>query len=224
MSDTPTPPAPGTRLWGDDLNAYLLSLEARIAVNEQRFATYGPRIYDLEGKVTQLEGRVTPLESKVTSLEGQVTSLADQVTGLTERVVVLEARPEYVFGQAAYQFTNAAPPATGSQIRLNNVNPQLVTMMDVRRLDTDGQDRTVALEMITPGTLIRLQDFNDATKWYRYLVSGYQTMGAADNFNIPVTWHSGLGTLPNAKISVSMLIVIPHQAPPEVTHLEEPAP
>jgi hypothetical protein len=35
MSD-PTPPAPGTLLWGDDLNAYLLSLEARIATNEGR--------------------------------------------------------------------------------------------------------------------------------------------------------------------------------------------
>ena len=50
MSETPTPPAPGTLLWGDDLNAYLLSLEARIAANEQRFATYGGRLDALEAE------------------------------------------------------------------------------------------------------------------------------------------------------------------------------
>ena len=48
MSDMPAPPEPGTMLWGNDLNAYLLSLEARIAANEASVSELTQRVVAVE--------------------------------------------------------------------------------------------------------------------------------------------------------------------------------
>ena len=55
MSDTPTPPEPGQPLWGDDLNTYLLSLEARIAANETTVSEVTQLTGELDGRVTAVE-------------------------------------------------------------------------------------------------------------------------------------------------------------------------
>ena len=152
MSDTP--PTLGQDPWGADLNTYLASLEARVAV--------------------------------------------------------LEEAPEYVFNSYSWKFSNAAPPAAAGELRLDNVNPALATLIDVRKIDGDGADRTPVFQQLTPGDLIRVNDWDNAAIFHRFNVTTAPTIGAT-NVTIPVTWTSGSGTLPTtgaAKINVAFLVSI----------------
>lgn len=146
---TNTPPVIGQDPWGADLNAYLASLEARIAA--------------------------------------------------------LEANPEHVFNSYAWQFSNLTPPATGSQVRLNNVSAPLATVIDIRKIDSDGADRTPVFQQLTPGDLVRINDWDNAAVIHRFNVVTAPTMDAT-NVQIPVTWLSGSGTIPNAKVNVAFLV------------------
>lgn len=158
MTDV-APPEPGQTLWGDDLNTYLLSLEARIASNEAR-------------------------------------------------MTALEAKPEHIYSSAPWQFSNAAPPSTGNQVRLNNTNPSLATVIDIRRLDSDGADRSAAFQLVDVGAVIRISDWNDSTAYHQFRPTGQATF-TADNAQIPVTWETGVGTIPNAKANVGFLLESP---------------
>ena len=149
MSDTP--PVVGQVPWGEDLNGYLASLEARVAA--------------------------------------------------------VEAKPEYVFNSAAWQFSNLTPPATGSQLRLNNPQAALATVIDVRRIDSDGADRTPWFQMISADAHIRFQDWDNSAVFYRYTATGPATFDST-NVQIPVTWESGSGVVPNAKINVGLIVIL----------------
>lgn len=217
MSDIALPVI-GAEPWGEDLNAYLASLDAKVmgsqsavTVLESRVDGLSTQVTTLTGQVTTQAGQINGLTSQCTTLAARATVLEGQVSTLMSRVAALEARPDYIFGQATYMFTNLAPPATGNQIRLNNTTPNLVTVLDVRRLDADSADRSQAITMVTPGTLIRLADYDNAANFYRYRATATATKVGADNFTVPVVWHSGAGTIPNSKIAVTMLIVVPPQ-------------
>ena len=86
MTDTPTPPDPGQPLWGDDLNNYLLSLEARIAANEALFATEG-------GRISAVETTVAEQGEWIASIDG--------------RVAAVESKPEYIYNSYSWQFSPA---------------------------------------------------------------------------------------------------------------------
>ena len=115
MSDAP--PDIGEENWGDELNAYLASLE----------------------------------DADRRSLEA--------------------AQPEYIYNSYAWQFSSAAPPATGSQLRLNNVDPTLATLIDVRKIDSDGADRTPVFQQLDHGLDgSAINDWDNAAILHRYNV------------------------------------------------------
>jgi hypothetical protein len=156
-------PEPGQKLWGDDLNAYLLSLEARIASNEERMAA-------------------------------------------------LEDRPEYIYSSAPWTFKKDLPPATGSgnqsQVRLDNLDPTLVTMIDFRRIDSDGADRTPWFQALSNRAIIRISDWDVSTVSHQFKVLGSADFPDATNAHVPVTWDQGEGDLPNAKVNVGFVVVL----------------
>ena len=175
-----TPPEPGQPLWGDDLNTYLLSLEARIATNEANMA----------------------------SLQNQMNSLNVETDDLTERVIVLEAKPEYVYNSFPWKFSASSPPAGAGELRLDNVDPMLATLIDLRKVDGDGADRAPVFMQLTPGDKVMVSDWDDAAQLHRFTVTG-PPMIDATNVQIPVSWVSGNGTLPTAgqaKINVGFLV------------------
>lgn len=186
MTDTPTPPEPGQPLWGDDLNNYLLSLEARIAANEGLFATEGGRIDTVEASVDDLDQRVAALDG---------------------RVAAVESRPDYIFNSYSWQYSNAALPPTGSQVRFDNADLTAATSAVFRLIDNDGADRTTLFQQLGVGAKVRISDWDDAAIIHRYDITGPATIGAADA-TVPVTWVSGSGTIPNAKANVGFLIVL----------------
>lgn len=131
------------------------------------------------------------------------------LAGLEARIVALEAKPDWIFNSAAYQFSNAPPPATGSQVRLNNSNAALATQIDMRVIDSDGADRSAWLGLLNAGDFVRLADWNNAAVFYRFRVIGAAVF-TATNAQIPVAWDSGSGTLPNTKCNVGVFINIAH--------------
>ena len=186
MTDV-APPEPGQTLWGDDLNAYLVSLESRIAANEARFDAQNVQLSEMQ-----------------TQIDAQDTLMAS----MESRIDTLETRPDYVYDNAGYQFSNAAPPATGNQLRLNNVDPALATMIDMRLLDADGADRSQWIRMLDSYALLRIQDWNDSNVFHRYRVTAVATVDSS-NAQIPVTYIDGAGTIPNAKVNVAFTVAIP---------------
>jgi hypothetical protein len=137
-------------------------------------------------------------------------ALNTYLTALESRITAVENKPEHVYNSYAWQFSNAAPPATGSQLRLNNTNPVLATLIDVRKVDLDGADRTPVFLQVTPDDIIRINDWDNAANLHRYTVTGTPTMDAT-NVQIPVAWDSGSGVIPTtgqAKINVAFYLAI----------------
>lgn len=170
----PSLPAIGQDPWGDELNDYLGDHEVRIATLEA--AAPPDAGGDLESRVADLEARVT----------------------------ALEARPDLVFNSYAYQFSASAPPPTGNEVRTNNADLTQATMIELRKIDVDGADRTAVLRQLRAGSKIKLNDWDVATTYHRYNVTGDVTV-LTNSVQIPVTWETGSGTIPNAKINVAVL-------------------
>lgn len=126
------------------------------------------------------------------------------LTALGDRIAVLETAPEYVFGSTAYQFSNQAPPATGSQLRLNNTNPSLATLIDARVIDSDGADRSQWFKILNTRSMVRINDWDNAAVYHRFNVTG-PTTNDGTNVQIPVVWATGVGVIPNAKIHVGFI-------------------
>jgi hypothetical protein len=132
------------------------------------------------------------------------------LVSLEERIEELEARPDYVYNSYAWKFSNAAPPAGAGELRFNNANPALATLIDLRKLDVDGADRTPVLQIITIGAKVRISDWDNAAIIHRFDVTGPSVIGTT-NAQIPVVWVSGSGTLPTtgqAKINVAFLVAL----------------
>jgi len=133
------------------------------------------------------------------------------IVTLETQVAALEARPEYILNSYAWSFNAGAPPATtNGQVRLNNANPALATAVNFRKIDFDGGDRTGAFQMVTVGSQLRINDWDNAAIIHRYVVTGLPTIDAT-NAQVPVTWISGNGALPTqgqAKVNVAFLIAL----------------
>jgi len=177
MSDMP--PVIGQDPWGDDLNAYL----------------------------AQLQTMVDSLLINQGSMGGELQLLQTQIDGLNTRVANLEARPEYIVNSYSWQYSNAAPPPTGSQVRFDNADLSLATQAIFRLIDNDGADRTAVFQQLAAGSMLRINDWNDAANIHRFNVTGPASIAATD-VTIPVAWISGAGTIPNAKANVAFIVAL----------------
>ena len=134
-------------------------------------------------------------------------ALNSYLISLESRIIDLEGQTEHIYNSFSWQFSNAAPPATGSQLRLNNVNATQATLIDLRKIDNDGADRSAWLKLLDFGAVIRIHDWDNAAVFHRFTVTAPPTFDAT-NAQIPVVWDTGNGVLPNAKVSVAMLVTL----------------
>lgn len=197
------------------LSGQVTTLSGQVMANAARLSTLETTVAALTPLVTALEstvaGHTTLLSNQGSAISTNTTAInanTSAISALATRVTAVEARPEYVYGSSPYQFATQMPPATGSQVRMNNANPQLVTMLDFRRIDMDGLDRSQIFEMMTPDTLIRISDWGNSAVWYRFKVTGPKVNQGTDNLNIPVVYHSSAGTLTGTKVNAGILFVV----------------
>jgi len=226
-----TMPVIGQEPWGETLNTCLEYLYEEIERLSSQIATHTTQIAANSSQTTTNTSEIVALKSEVAAnqtaiinmgndvgamfarlnqLEAQVSSNTNGLNSLGTRVSVVEDRPDFVFVQTSYMFSTASPPATGNQIRLDNADPKLATILDVRRVDADGADRSYGLSLIDTKSQIRLNVYNDASNWHRFTVIGTPTKAGPDNWYVPVAWHSGVGTLPGSKINVGLFIDVPY--------------
>ena len=127
------------------------------------------------------------------------------------RIDALETKTEYeyVYEQTAYTYNAGAPPATtNGQVRFNNTNLALATAMNIKRIDSDGFDRSQWLQMLDNRAKMRIQEWDLATVYHRFNVTGPAVFDV-NNAQVPIVWYEGNGTLPAQKAVVSNLVALP---------------
>ena len=140
-------------------------------------------------------------------MNAYLANLEERIAANVERIVALEEKPEYIYNSYPWTYNSGAPPATNGQVRFDDSDPQLVTVLDFRQEDGDGADRSQVFRLLAPGSVIRINDWNDAGALHRFNVSG-PSMLDATNVQVPVTWESGAGTLPTGKVNVAFLVTL----------------
>ena len=193
MSDH-SPPTVGQTLWGGDLNEYLLYLESRIQDNE-----------------AQLSINTAGLGAVTAQVSSNTTNVVAALAELDLRIDALETKTEYeyVYEQTAYTYNAGAPPATtNGQVRFNNTNLALATAMNIKRIDSDGFDRSQWLQMLDNRARVRIQEWDLATVYHRFNVTGPAVLDV-NNAQVPIVWYEGNGTLPAQKAVVSYLVALP---------------
>ena len=154
---------------------------------------------------------VEPIDPPEPGTEDWGDDLNTYLEYLEGRIATLEAKPQYVYNSYAWLYNNGVPPATGSgvnnQVRLDNVDLTQATLIDIRKIDADGADRTPVFQQLTAGSIIRINDWDNAASLHRFDVTGAPMMDAT-NVQIPVAWESGGGVIPNAKVNVAFLIAL----------------
>ena len=69
------------------------------------------------------------LNAYLTWLDSRLDTVATTLAALEARIEAVENAPEAVYNSYSWQYSNAAPPPTGNQVRANNTNLALATMM-----------------------------------------------------------------------------------------------
>jgi len=105
---------------------------------------------------------------------------------------------EYMFSA-----TPTEPP-TGSQVRLNNANQTVATLIWVRDTTAPGGDATNFLNLIDTGMKIFIQDKDDSTKWQLYVTTG-PSVAKSGYHQVPVTWNSGGTPLAEQRVLFSVI-------------------
>ena len=104
-----------------------------------------------------------------------------------------------------FQFSAATvEPPTGSQLRLNNTDPQLASLMWVRSLTTPGEDVHNLLVVFPVGSTVYVQDWDDHTRYHRYQITA-ATVDKTDYVEIPIGWVASGQPLLAQKIDLAVV-------------------
>ena len=156
----------------------------------------------------ELNAYLEATEARTVINDQRIDGMEATIQSLQERIEDLEAKPEHIYNSFAWQYSNQAPPPTGNQVRCDNADLSQATVMVFRLIDSDGADRTQVFRNLAAGSEIRINDWDDASNLHRFTVIGPANVGASD-VTVPVVWLSGSGTIPNAKVNVAFLVVLP---------------
>ena len=157
--------------------------------------------------IASLNNDVGAMFTRLGDVETQAGVNANNINNNGDRITALENRPQWVYNSYAWQYSNQAPPPTGNQVRFDNADLSLATVAIFRLLDSDSADRTPIFQQLTVGSMIRINDWDDATKIHRFAVVGPANIAASD-VTVPIYWTSGNGVIPNAKANVAFLVAL----------------
>ena len=160
-----------------------------------------------QASIANLNADLAGMFARLGDVEQQASVNATNINNNGERITALEAKPQWVYNSYAWQYSNLAPPPTGNQVRFDNADLSLATVAVFRLIDSDSGDRTPVFQQLTVGSMIRINDWDDATKIHRFTVVGPASIAATDA-TVPVYWMSGNGVIPNAKANVAFLVAL----------------
>lgn len=125
---------------------------------------------------------------------------------LEGRIIALESKPDYVYSSFAWTYsTGSPPPAINGQVRCDATDLTTVTMIEFRKIDGDGADRTNMFRQMRAGSKVRLSDWDTASISHRWNITGDPVFNT-DTVQLPVSWETGSGALSNnSKLNVAFL-------------------
>jgi hypothetical protein len=102
-----------------------------------------------------------------------------------------------------FSFNTNAPPPQGSQVRLDNADQTLASMISISHTTAPGTDASNVLTLINASNVLYLQDKDDATKYqvYNALGAGIDQGSYTD---VPVVWNRGGNPLTAQRIFLSV--------------------
>lgn len=100
-----------------------------------------------------------------------------------------------------FDFATDSPPPLASEIRLNNADQTLATVIAISKTTNDGLDATAALIKIHSGARIRIQNWDDSSKWQRYVATGAAT-DQGTYVTAPIAFDAGGAALLAARTSI----------------------
>jgi len=114
-----------------------------------------------------------------------------------------------------YRFsTSTTPPPASGYVALNNATASAATLLSASNTTNANNDVTLALNAITVGSTVFLQDKTDATRVYKYTVTAAPT-NQGTYTNIPVSWvSSGTGAALTNNESIFVGIAVAGQPGP----------
>jgi hypothetical protein len=98
--------------------------------------------------------------------------------------------------------TSVVAPPGNNQLRLNNANQALATLLWTTNDSVDGIDITMPLSHIRLGTSLYVQTTADATKWQRYNATG-NSINKGAYTEIPIVWVEGGAALSSARCVIA---------------------
>jgi hypothetical protein len=140
---------------------------------------------------------------RAVSYDPQTLDVAEQNQARTN-ISAASSRAYLILDDWQFQ-NNVAPPTANGNIRVNNANQTLVTMLWLTRINGTNRDMTELFNMMDPGDVIRIQDENDGTRWVRYILTDNPifvgAIGATGSYaEIFVRYDSGPGTIANNQV------------------------
>jgi hypothetical protein len=145
----------------------------------------------------------------MSTLDELLALLPDNTTGKIDaadlRTIVTELWDrQFVYNSYSWQYSNSALPPTGSQVRANNASLAAATLLEFRKIDNDGNDRSATLGQLKVDDRVRISDWDNASVYAAFDVTGPVVI-TVDTVQVPVISTGVAGVVPNAKAEVEML-------------------
>lgn len=167
----------------------------------------------LNGTDFELEqsGGVSPLTADLVTLDGRnvALTLTDNVLSLTQTqgtspltVDLGDSLSSFAgLGNWRYRTETTPPPASG-QIRFNNADPELATLLFVNNTNDGGADVGNFLGLLNAGDVIYIQERSDSDNFILVQISNNIDFGTYRQFGIAAVVQQGTALTQNTRVAL----------------------
>jgi hypothetical protein len=167
----------------------------------------------LNGTDFELEqsGGVSPLTADLVTLDGRnvALTLTDNVLSLTQTqgtspltVDLGDSLSSFAgLGNWRYRTETVAPPASG-QLRFNNTDPELATLLWINETNDGGADVGNFLGLLTAGDVIYIQERSNSDNFVLVQINNNIDFGTYRQFAIAAVVQQGVALTQNTRVAV----------------------
>jgi hypothetical protein len=156
-------------------------------------------VYSTGGAVDSVNGQTgTVLINSVPDggTTGQVLAKASNDDNDTEWINQQSSHPFLsLLGNYKVDANNTTPPAANGRIKYSNATQINSANLYVSAITDEGMDVEVLISLLNVGTILLIQDENDAANYQKWQISSTPTFQSiSDSYTIPVTLLTSAGT------------------------------
>lgn len=167
----------------------------------------------LNGTDFELEqsGGVSPLTADLVTLDGRnlTLTLTDNILSLTQSqgtsplTVDLGASLSSFAGLGTWRYrTETVPPPASGQLRFNNADPELATLLFLSETNDDGTDVANFLDLLNAGDVIYIQERTNSANFILVQIANNIDFGTYRQFAIAAVVQQGVALTQNTRVAV----------------------